>query len=137
MEHLDPKAVSVFAQCIAYGFTVTRALDASRLDLDEIEARHLASHPDIQAKVKEVIERQVYDTEIEQIKVAHQLEQDREFAIELGQPSAAIQATVARAKVLGVFVERTSTENFVAVSNPEKLSQEEWMAKFAGKEANG
>jgi ankyrin repeat protein len=124
-----------FAQGLAYGFTPSQAAENARMDLSPIEAAHLSTDEEIVTRIRELLATSHFDPANEHIKVARQLEADRDFAYRTGNPAAAINATIQRAKVLGVFIERTIQDNNVAVSSPEKLTPEEWAAKFGHKEA--
>lgn len=131
---LQDKTMEDFAQGLAYGFTPAQAADNAYLDLSPIEAAHLSTQEEIVARVRELLATSHFDPANEHIKVARQLEADRDFAYRTGNPAAAINATIQRAKVLGVFVERTIQDNNIAVSNPEQLTPEEWAKKFGAKE---
>ena len=122
-----------FAQGLAYGFTPGMAAENAGLEMTQIEAKHYSMNPDVAERVRELMQSQFFDPSNEHIRIAHQLEIDRDFAYRMGNPAAAINATIQRAKVLGVFVERVDNNMNVAVSSPDKLSPEEWTAKFGTK----
>jgi len=130
---LEDRQEEDFAQGIAYGFTPAQAAENALMSLSPIEAAHLSTADHIVARVSELLATSHFDPSNEHIKVARQLEADRDFAYRTGNPAAAINATIQRAKVLGVFVERTIQENNVAISDPNKLTPEEWQAKFGEK----
>lgn len=132
---LADKQMEDFAQGLAYGFTPSQAADNAFLSLSPVEAAHLSTLPEIVERIRELLITSHFDPVNEHIKVARQLEADRDFAYRTGNPAAAINATIQRAKVLGVFIERTIQDNNVAVSSPEKLTPGEWAEKF-GKEAD-
>lgn len=127
---LTEEQLEQFAQGVAYGFTPVGAAEEIGLSLSPIEAKALASSPAVRARVEKITQEGNVDLSLEHIRVAHQLEVDRDFAYRLGNPAAAINATVQRAKVLGVYVERYDTNARVAVSSPTELTPEEWAAKF-------
>jgi len=131
---LADKDLESFAQGIAYGFTPAQSADQAGLDWSPVEAAHMSTDPVVVERVRELLLTNHFDPLNEHIKVARQLEADRDFAYRTGNPAAAINATIQRAKVLGVFVERTITDNNVAISDPNKLTPEEWQAKFGAKE---
>jgi len=131
MGPLSDHSEETFAQGLAYGFTAMSAAEEAGLSVTAIEASHLSSQPHIIARVNELVATQSFDMSNEHLRVARQLEQDRDFAYRLGNPGAAINATVQRAKVLGVFVERFDTNQNIAVSNPNQLTPEEWAARHA------
>jgi hypothetical protein len=132
---LEDKQHEDFAQGLAYGFTPAQAAENAFMSLTPIEAAHLSTREDIVIRVNELLSTSHFDPANEHIKVARQLEADRDFAYRTGNPAAAINATIQRAKVLGVFVERTIQDNNVAISDPNKLTPEEWQAKFGEKGA--
>jgi len=119
-----------FAQGLAYGFTPSMAAENAGLELTQIEAKHYSMAPHVAERVNELMKSQFFDPSNEHIRIAHQLEIDRDFAYKMGNPAAAINATVQRAKVLGVFVERIDNNTNLAVSSPDKLTPDEWAAKF-------
>ena len=127
----DPK-LEHFAQSVAYGFTAKAAAEAAGLHCNPTEARMLTQQADVRARIDNVCSTRNFDSAHEKVMAAYQLEADRDFAYEMGQPGAAIAATVARAKLLGIFVEESRSTNHVAVSNPDRLTPEEWSAKFGG-----
>jgi hypothetical protein len=131
---LADKNLEDFAQGLAYGFTPSQAADQAFLGLSPVEAAHLSTDPEVVERVRELLTTSHFDPANEHIKVARQLEADRDFAYRTGNPAAAINATIQRAKVLGVFIERTIQDNNVAVSSPQQLTDEEWASKFGVKE---
>lgn len=133
MPVLEDKTLEDFSQGLAYGFTPAQAAENAMMSVTPIEAAHMSTSEIIVKRVQELLTTTHFDPANEHIKVARQLEADRDFAYRTGNPAAAINATIQRAKVLGVFVERTIQDNNVAVSDPHKLTPEEWAAKFGGK----
>lgn len=130
MAELDPQ-YETFAQALAMGFTPGMAAREACLDLTPVECQVLSGRQDVRERMNEIVARDQFDMSNEHLRVARQLEIDRDFAYETGNVNAAINATVQRAKLLGVYVERTETTNNVAVRNGSELSPEEWSAKFA------
>lgn len=120
----------VFAQGLAMGFTARAAAEEAGLGITPIEAQMLSQRPEIKARVKEIITLDEFDSTQEHLRIARQLEIDRDFAYQIGNPAAAIQATVQRGKLLGVFVERVEQNTNVAVRSGAELTPEEWAAKF-------
>ena len=126
---LDPHE-ELFAQGLAMGFTPLQSSVESRLDMTAVEAGMLSQKPHIKGRVLEIVKLDEFDSSLEHLRIARQLEVDRDFAYEVGQPSAAINATVQRAKLLGLFVERTESTSQVAVRGGNELSPIEWAEKF-------
>ena len=135
MEKLDHHR-EMFAQGLALGFTAFQAAQEAALDLTQVEAQMMSQEPEIRRRVSEIIKLDDYDQSNEHLRIARQLEIDRDFAYQVGNPAAAINAAVQRAKLLGHFVERTETTNNVAVRSGAELTPDEWAAKFGvGKSA--
>lgn len=130
MPALEQRADEVFAQGLAYGFSPSSAAENAGLELTDTEAAHKSADPAIQARISELLTSQQFDPSLEHLRVARQLEVDRDFAYRMGNPAAAINATVNRAKVLGIYIERLDTNQSVAVRDASQLTPEEWAVKF-------
>lgn len=132
---LADRDLEQFAQGLAYGFTPAQSAEQANLNWSPVEAAHASTSPEVVERIRELLLTSHFDPTNEHIKVARQLEADRDFAYRTGNPAAAINATIQRAKVLGVFVERTIQDNNVAVSDSRQLTPEEWQEKFGEKGA--
>lgn len=131
---LEPSE-EVFAQALAMGFTSIAAAEHAQVDLTPVESQMLSHREDIRKRVSEIVRLDEFDSSLEHLRIARQLEIDRDFAYQVGNPAAAINATVQRAKLLGIFVERSEHSNYVAVRSGAELTPDEWEKKFApGKE---
>ncbi len=128
----DPR-LDRFAQALAFGFTPMSAAEAAGLSFENLEATIMAQDPEVVARVNEVSRNDFYDSSLEHVRIARMLEVDRDFAYRMGNPAAAINATVNRAKLLGHFVERTESRNHVALKTREDLTPEEWAKLYAPK----
>lgn len=124
----------VFAQGLAMGFTPHSASVNAGFDITPVEAAMMSQREEIKDRVTNIVRFDQFDSSIEQLRIARQLEVDRDFAYAVGNPAAAINATVQRAKLLGLMVERVESNNNVAVRSGNDLSPEEWSAKFVPKE---
>lgn len=133
-QKLDP-GYEVFAQALAMGFTPHAASNQANLDLTPVEAAMLSQRADIRARMDEIVKLDQFDSSNEQLRIARQLEVDRDFAYAIGNPAAAINATVQRAKLLGLFVEKIDTNNNIAVRSGGELTPQEWADKFVPKES--
>ena len=120
----------MFAQALAMGFTPQMAAREAQVDLTPLEAQVLSQREDIRNRMNEIVKLDQFDLSNEHLRIARQLEIDRDFAYEVGNVNAAINATVQRGKLLGVFVERTETTNNVAVRGGNELTPDEWASKF-------
>lgn len=69
-------------------------------------ASKVAHREDVRARVAELLERGARRAEITVADIARQLDEDRDFAREKLAPAAAVSATLGKAKVLGLIVER-------------------------------
>ena len=104
------------AQGIAAGKTVERAmLDAgySEKSAKVGMIRHgkgnwvaPMDHPEIGPRVEAIREGARRQASVTTADIARQLDEDREFAYKEKKPSAAIQATMGKAKVLGLIVDK-------------------------------
>lgn len=75
----------------------------------------IARRPDVRARVAEILARAAAKTEITVADIAHQLDEDRAFAKKMEAPAAMVSATMGKAKVLGLIIEKTKTE----ITNPD------------------
>lgn len=69
-------------------------------------ASMIASRPDVQARVAELLQRAATKAEVTVADIARQLDEDREEAKKLGQAGAMVSASLGKAKVLGLVVEK-------------------------------
>ena len=70
----------------------------------------LLKKPEIQARLAELRAIGAEKTGDSIATMAAQLDEDRKFARELNNPSAAVSATVAKAKLLGFYVEKKDVQ---------------------------
>src|SRR6266849_3825685 len=66
----------------------------------------LLRHVEVASRIAELRRQMTYKTKISLESLLNDLAEDRALARELGQPSAAIQATTMAAKLVGLMVER-------------------------------
>ena len=88
-------------------------------------------HPDVRARVDQILEAARRQAGVTTADIARQLDEDRAFAYAEGKPSAAVSATMGKAKVLGLIVDRTRFEGI----KPIKEMTEPELAAFL--KANG
>lgn len=69
-------------------------------------ASQIINREDIQARVAELLQRAAVRAETTVADIARQLDEDREKAAELGQAGAMVSASMGKAKVLGLIVDR-------------------------------
>lgn len=109
-----------FAQELAKGQSATSAYVAAGYQEDRGAASRLSAKINIQARATELRAKAAEKAVITVADIASQLDEDRKFARELKQPAAAVSATMGKAKVLGLVVDKT--QHSVDLSN---LSEDE------------
>jgi phage terminase small subunit len=95
-----------FAQELAKGASQTDAYLAAGYKGDKTAASRLSTNVNVQQRIAELKAKAAERTIITIHDIADQLDEDRTFARELENPSAAISATMGKAKVLGLLTER-------------------------------
>lgn len=104
-----------FCRLVAEGLSATKAYAETHPGTNSLRtsskaASNLLKKPEIAARVAElraVGAEKVGDTIA---TMAAQLDEDRKFAREQNSPSAAVAATVAKAKLLGLYVEKKDVQ---------------------------
>lgn len=104
-----------FAQELAKGALQKDAYATAGYRGGDNQASRLAADERVRARVAELQLRAAVRTEITVADIARQLDEDREFARKLEAPAAAVTATMGKAKVLGLIVEKSKTE----ITNPD------------------
>lgn len=88
----------------------------------------LLLRPAIAARLAElqgkVAEKVVFDA----AAMARQLDADRDFARENGQPAAAVSASMGKAKVLGLITDRSESKSTVTVEHVSPDEQRAWLS---------
>jgi phage terminase small subunit len=102
------------------GFAPNRG-NASRLKANE---SILARVAELQGKAAE---RAIVTVE----DIARQLDEDRAFALECNSASAAVAATMGKAKVLGLIIEKAENVNLNYDVTDEPASEDEWAGQHA------
>lgn len=105
-----------FAQELAKGKSKYGAYAAAGYEPDRGAATRLSANVSIANRVAELKARAAEKTVVTVADIAQQLDEDREFARELESPSAAVTATMGKAKVLGLIVDRASLEHSGAIT---------------------
>jgi len=88
----------------------------------EHHASRLAKNPKVVERMKELHIHALNKSEVTVESMAEQFDEDRRLAIKLKQASAAHAASVSKAKLYGLFVERSSinvTHNFASMTEEE------------------
>jgi len=100
----------LFAQALAKGKTQVDAYADADYDavgkIAEAAASRLLRNVKVAARVAELQKGAARRVECTVADIARQLDEDRDFARQLDNPSAAISATLGKAKVLGLIVDK-------------------------------
>ncbi len=117
------------AQELAKGTPQFEAYRAAGFRGGKQVASELAARADVRARVAELLERGAKRAEITVADIARQLDEDRDFAREKLAPAAAVSATLGKAKVLGLIVDRQ--EHTGKGGGPINLDEDEIDARLA------
>ena len=96
----------LFAQEIAKGVTAELAYQNAGYAPSLKNAQRLKSNEGIRSRVAEILSRIAAKTEITIADIARQLDEDRDFARSCKSAAAMVAATMGKAKVLGLIVDR-------------------------------
>jgi phage terminase small subunit len=100
----------LFAQERAKGLTTDAAYKKAGFRANRSNASRLNSNDRIKARIKELQGRAALKAEITAADIARQLDEDRDFARSCEAPSAAVSATMGKAKVLGLVVDKSKVD---------------------------
>lgn len=106
-----------FAQELAKGKTATEAYTAAGYKGDRTAASRLSTNVNVAARVKELQSKTVKKVEITVQSLADELEEARAIALKEGQTSAAVSATMGKAKLFGLGVENKRVSGTFQVVN--------------------
>ena len=93
------------AQEIAKGKTATAAMAAAGYS-DPRNSTRLTKNDEIRRRIDELKGRGAALAEVSVASLLGELEEARQLALKLGQPSAAAQCTMGKAKITGHFIDR-------------------------------
>jgi len=96
----------LFAQEVAQGKTVTEAYVLAGYRHNDGNASKLNTRPEIQDRIKEITGKAALRAEITIAKVLAELEEARSLAIRIEQPAPAVSASMGKAKVAGLLIEK-------------------------------
>jgi len=117
-EYIKSGVASRSYKAAGYKASTRHSLDAS--------AWAMLRFPDVASRIAELRRQMTYKTKISLESLLLELAADRELARRVDQPSAAIQATVMQAKLVGLMVDRKesgSPGDFAALSADQVLEQ--------------
>lgn len=103
------------------------------------DASKLAHKPEIADRVRELLERQAKRLDVTIDTLVAELDLMFKLALATKQPAAGIGATMGKAKLLGLVVDKVETETTVrrpmrVPGSDKTMSMEEWKKRFAPKE---
>lgn len=109
-----------FAQELAKGATADEAYASAGYKPDRGNASRLTANDSVRARVAEITERGAIRAEITVATLLEELEQAREAALgaETPQSSAAVAASMSKAKLLGLIVDKSEAK--VALTTQEE-----------------
>lgn len=117
-----------FAQSLAQGKSATEAMrDAGYTD--PRNSTRLTKNDEISSRVAELKAQAAANTVTTVEDIARQLDEDRAFARENGAAAAAVAATLGKAKVLGLVVDKAENVNYNVDVTDEPASEEDWAAE--------
>jgi phage terminase small subunit len=127
-----------FVQALIKGETLAAAYVTAGFKPNEKNAARLKKVEGVAARLAELQERVAEKAVITAADIAAQLDEDRAFARELKQASAAVSASLGKAKVLGLIVNRIGGPDGGPIEYRD-LSEEEIEARIAARmaELNG
>ena len=106
-----------FAQGLAKGMSVTDAYAAAGYKGDRKAASNLWTNMDIKERVTELQSKAVKKVEITVDSLAQELEEARAIALAEKQSSAAVSATMGKAKLFGLGVENRRMSGTIQIVN--------------------
>lgn len=100
-----------FAQELAKGKSQVDAYAAAGYKPDRGAATRLSANVSVAARLDELKARTAEKATTTAADIAKQLDEDREFARDLRQAAAAVSASLGKAKVLGLIIDRAKVEH--------------------------
>lgn len=110
-----------FAQELAKGKSQTEAYEAAGYKSDRTAASRLSTNVNVIERLAELQEKAADVAVITAADIAKQLDEDRKFAKEVGSAAAMVSATMGKAKVLGLIIEKrdlTSSDGSMSPKEP-------------------
>lgn len=129
-----------FAQNLATGMAQHAAYTKAGFILKpgghRTDCSKLAHKPEIEDRVKELLERQAKRLDVTIDTLVAELDLMFKLALATKQPSAGVGATMGKAKLLGLVVDKVETETTVrrpmrSPGSDKTMSMEEWQKRFA------
>ena len=120
-----------FAQNLAKGMSATEAYEKAGYKLSEAHASRLAGNGKVQARIAELQNRAAEKTGYTIVKATAELEEARELAATEKNPAAMVSASMGKAKVNGLLVDK----HLVGMKRIEDMNENELRALLGVMEA--
>jgi phage terminase small subunit len=131
MPVLDNARHEAFAQHLAKGLSASEAYIKAGYADSRSAASRLLTNVNIKARLAELQSRAAERTIVTVEDIAKQLDEDREFARTNGAAAAAVSATLGKAKVLGLIVDKAENVNLNYDVTDEPDTEADWAAEHA------
>lgn len=113
-----------FCQLIKRGIPPYRAYPEAGYSFNNGSPYRLQENARVKARIIEITRSIAVKTRVTVESITTQLDEDRALAVRVDQPGAAIQATVAKAKLHGLLIDRKESGapgDFAAAQTPEQV----------------
>ena len=131
MPVLDNARHEAFAQHLAKGLSASEAYVKAGYKANDGNAATLKGNQRVKARVAELQAKAAERTVVTVEDIAKQLDEDRAFARKSGAAAAAVSATLGKAKVLGLIVDKAENVNLNYDVTDEPATEDEWAAEHA------
>lgn len=131
MPVLDNPRHERFAQELAKGKTADEAYVLAGYEANRGNATRMNANESISGRIAELQNRAAERAVVTMEDISRQLDEDRDFAHKVGSASAAVAATMGKAKLHGFLVERSENVNHNYDISDEPMTEEEWASEHA------
>ncbi len=97
-----------FAQELAKGKTADEAYVIAGYSEHRSNAARLSANERVRSRIEEILSKAAEKAAVTVSDIARQLDEDRAFARQSNSASAAVAATMGKAKVLGLIIDKTA-----------------------------
>lgn len=120
-----------FAQEMAKGMSATEAYASAGYKPDDGNATRLTGNDRVQARVAELLSKGAERTLVTIESITEELEAARLLAMhkDVSNPSAAVAASMGKAKLYGLLVDKTESNNTHHVISGDLPTADEWTAE--------
>lgn len=125
-----------FVQALAKGDTADEAYVSAGYTENRANAARLKANEHIAARLAELLERAASRVEVTVDTIAAQLDEDRQLARDLKQPSAAVAATMGKAKLFGLITDKVQGRFSMNDGRADELGDDE-LAHIASRGGGG